>query len=49
MGVTNSNKVINTDRIPCDGTLRVNSIHYFSARWDNPVSMIGHIFCSGRE
>ena len=23
MGVTNSNKVINTDRIPCDGTLRV--------------------------
>ena len=23
MGVTNSNKVINTDRIPCDGSLRV--------------------------
>ena len=23
MGVTNSNKVINTDRISCDGTLRV--------------------------
>lgn len=23
MGVTNSNKVINTDRIDCDGSLRV--------------------------
>lgn len=23
MGVTNSNKVINTDRIPCGGALRV--------------------------
>ena len=48
MGVTNSNKQINTDRIDCDGSLKVTLA--LSASPDissNPTDIVLALDCSG--